>query len=52
MDWFIGFLVGVVVSSVGWYFVARNNKQKAIKLLSLDPKAKWGEVLDKIKEKI
>jgi hypothetical protein len=49
---FVYFLIGMAVASVGWYFVARNNKHKVIKLLNLNPRAKWGEVLDKIKEKI
>ena len=35
---FVYFLIGVVVASGGWYFVARNNKKKFMKALDFDPK--------------
>jgi len=52
MDSVIAFLVGGVVVSIGWFFVARNNKKHVTEILNLDPKAKWDEIRKKIRDKL
>ncbi|MBW1845548.1 MAG: hypothetical protein JRI94_00080 [Deltaproteobacteria bacterium] len=52
MDILISFLVGVVAATVVWFLIARNNKKHVTDILNLDPRAKWGEILKKIREKL
>lgn len=52
MNTLLGFTLGVIIASVGWYLVAKNNKDRFTDLLDLDPEAKWKEILTKIKDKL
>lgn len=44
----IGFCVGVVLTVIAAYFVARNNKKQTMELLNIDLKAELDNLADNI----
>lgn len=47
-----GFVVGVVVASVVWYLVARNNKKRVAEVLGKDPKVAWDNLIADLRKKL
>jgi len=52
MDILIGVVVGLVIGIAGTYLVARNNQKKFNRAMDIDPKAKWDEMIDDLKDRI
>lgn len=52
MDVLITLVVGVVIGSAVTFFVARNNRKKFNKVMDLNPKAEWNEMINVLKARI
>ena len=52
MNVLIAFVVGLVIGAGVVYFMARNNRKKFNKVMNLDPKAEWNEMINVLKTRI
>lgn len=52
MDEVIIFISGIVVGAGVVYLMARNNQKKFNQALGIDPKAKWNEMINNLRNRI